>query len=424
MHHSVFRFLWRIVTACKPFLKKIVPSALLKRVQPWATRRKLAVVLSSFQHRFCRSAAPDGVNLIGYIKGEIGLGQSCRLVADALAQSGAAFTIYNVDQIGQMRHSDSTWDSKITNTVPFNINLIHINPSELVAAYFQLPASMWAQHYNIGFWLWELEEFPDEWCLCMGLLDEIWTPAEFVSESIRKKTSLPVRTVPYAISAPTDAACSRSWFHLPENQFLYLTMYDCNSTIQRKNPLGVIAAYKRAFPVENPEVGLVIKVNNPQQADLDMLRASFQGYRNIYLMSDILTKVQVNSLVSCVDVLVSLHRAEGFGLALAEAMLLGTPVVATNWSANTEFMSQETACMIDYSLVPIEEDYGPYKAGNRWADADLEQAAEAMQKLWQDPAFYQQISQNAKRSVTEQLSLERAGRCIQQRIDEIYSRPE
>lgn len=424
MRHSLFHFFWGIVTAWKPFLKKIIPSALLKRIQPWLAQRKLAAVLSSFQHRFCRLSAPDGVNLIGYIKGEIGLGQSCRLVADALSQCGTAFTIYNIDQIGQMRHSDSTWDSKITNTTPFNINLIHINPSELIAAYFQLPESMWAQHYNIGFWLWELEEFPEEWCLCMGLLDEIWTPAEFVSESIRKKTDLPVRTIPYAVSAPTDPAYSRSWFHLPKNQFLYLTMYDCNSTIQRKNPLGVIAAYKRAFPVENPNVGLVIKVNNPQQEDLDTIRSNFQGYQNIYLISDILTKIQVNSLVDCVDVLVSLHRAEGFGLVLAEAMLLGTPVIATNWSANTEFMDRETACMIDYTLVPIEKDCGPYKAGNRWADADLDQAAEAMKRLWQDPAFYQKISQDAKRSVSAQLSLERAGRCIQERIDKIYRQAE
>ena len=86
------------------------------------------------------------------------------------------------------------------------------------------------------------------------------------------------------------------------------------------------------------------------------------GYTNVYLIEGTLNRDQVNSLTKCVDVVVSLHRAEGFGLVLAEAMLLGTPTIATNWSSNTEFMNKDVACMVDYKLITIERDIPPFKS--------------------------------------------------------------
>ena len=111
--------------------------------------------------------------------------------------------------------------------------------------------------YNIGYWLWELEEFPKEWLPAFHLLDEVWTPSEFISQNLRKYTDKPVYTLPYSVTAPADAAYDRDYFHLPKDRFLFLMMYDSGSGMVRKNPLGAIEAFKQAFDRGNKQVGLV-----------------------------------------------------------------------------------------------------------------------------------------------------------------------
>jgi glycosyltransferase involved in cell wall biosynthesis len=417
---KIISLLVRIIDRSKPFLVRILPIGLLRRAKKSMITSCMedldAISLSPIN----RSSSPDGINLIGFIRGEIGLGQSCRLVASGLEATGLPFTIYNYEQTSAMRFSDHSWDEKITNSAPYNINLIHINPYELPLAYLQLGNKVWDSHYDIAFWLWELEKFPEDWCNALNLVDEIWTPSEFASASIRQVTDKPVRTIPYPISAPTDANCTRETFSLPADMFLFLCMYDCNSTMERKNPMGALNAYKQAFSSTIQDVGLVIKVNNPQQKDLQLLRKEFEGYSNIYILTDVLDKQRVNSLIACVDAYVSLHRAEGFGLVPAEAMLLGTPVIATNWSSNTEFMNPDVACMVDFALVTIQEDVGPYKKGNRWADPDIGQAAAFMRRLYQEPEYGRKLAENAQAYIQDHLSLERAATLIKNRIDEIY----
>jgi glycosyltransferase involved in cell wall biosynthesis len=419
---KIISLLVRITDRCKPFLVRILPIGLLRRAKKSMITSYMEDLDSLSFPPIDRSTFPDGINLIGFIRGEIGLGQSCRLVASGLEATDLPFTIYNYEQTSAMRFSDHSWDEKITNTVPYNINLIHINPYELPLAYLQLGNKVWDSHYNIAFWLWELEQFPADWCHALHLVDEIWTPSEFASASIRQVTDKPVRTIPYPISAPTDATCTRETFGLPEDKFLFLCMYDCNSTMERKNPMGALKAYKQAFSSTIQDVGLVIKVNNSQQKDLQLLRKEFEGYSNIFILADILDKPQVNSLIACVDAYISLHRAEGFGLVPAEAMLLGTPVIATNWSSNTEFMNSEVACMVDFAFISIEEDVGPYKKGNRWADPDIAQAADYMRKLYQEPEYARELSEKAQAYIQDHLSLERAAGLIKSRIDEIYEK--
>jgi glycosyltransferase involved in cell wall biosynthesis len=370
--------------------------------------------------RFSRTDFFYGVNLIGYIRGEIGLGQSCRLVAESLHAAEIPFTVFNYEQVSAMRFNDNTWEHKITNTTPFSINIFHINPYEMPLAFLRIGKNVWNKRYNIAFWLWELEKFPKEWENAFFLADEIWTPSEFASQSIRNATSKPVRTIPYALTAPPCGNYDRKYFNLPADKILFLCMYDCNSTIERKNPLGVVSAYKKAFSKKNNQAGLVIKINNPQREDLRLIKSELDGYPNIFILSDVLDKTQVNALISCVDVYVSLHRAEGFGLVPAEAMLLGTPVIATNWSANAEFMDNEVACMVDYTLITIQQDYAHYKAGNRWADPDINQAAEYMKKLCNNENFRNHIAVQAEKHIKKLFAPERIADLIRHRISEIY----
>ncbi len=417
--NGISKLILSITNALKPLLLKIFPIELLRKL-------KGKMISNSFEKLeeinilpYAAGHYQKGVNLIGNIKAETGLGQSCRLVASALEQTDSPMSVYQYTQLGIQKTGDTSWDSKISGELPYDINLIHINPHELGITYLQMDKSAWDYRYNIAYWLWELEEFPDEWTPCFHCLNEIWAPSEFICRAIRKKTDLPVRCMPYHVEAVIHKESGRTDFHLPEDKFLFLMMYDHSSIMERKNPLGVLEAFKQAFTKENEKVGLVIKINNAAREDEESIGAILDGYTNVYLIKETLDRDAVNSLTKCVDVVVSLHRAEGFGLVLAEAMLLGTPTIATNWSSNTEFMNEEVGCMVDYELVTLEKDMPPFQAGNRWADPDILQAAGYMVKLFEDKAFYQSIAKKAKEHAKEVLSMERAAGLIRQRLTEI-----
>ncbi|MGB8452458.1 MAG: glycosyltransferase family 4 protein [Anaerocolumna sp.] len=404
----------------KPLLFRIFPKSLLRYFKGKMIVKSLVNMGKLEIEPFQRSKYKDGINLIGNIKAETGLGQSFRLVTDEINISDYKFTILNYSQLGSSLDKNEQWNHKVSTDLPYNVNLIHINPHELGLAFTQLHKSVWDYRYNIAFWLWEIEEFPDEWVPCFNCLDEIWTPSEFISQSIRKKTNLPVKTIPYCVSVKIQKNPSRKYFNLPEEQFLFLTMYDHNSIVERKNPIAVINAFKKAFDSSNTKVGLVIKINNTTKDDLRMIETAMKGYSNYYIMTETFSKADVNSLIQITDVLVSLHRAEGFGLVLAEAMMLGTPTIATNWSSNTEFMNTEVSCLVKYDMKIIEKDLGPFKKGNRWADPDVGDAAGYMRELYDNPLYYKKIADKAKSYIDDKLSMDKATQLINHRIKEIY----
>lgn len=406
-----------VLGRAKPILLKLFPHAFLRQM-----KRKM--VENSFQKMeqvpiepFCREKYKDGINLIGNIKAETGLGQSCRLVAKELEGSKIPYSLYQYNQLGDMTERDyPEFSEKFSEKLPYNINLIHINPYDLGLAFLE-NHEMWDGRYNIGFWLWESEEFPQEWLPCFHCFHEIWTPSEFISNAIRKKTKLPVVTVPYHIEMPGNIKKDRSSFGLPKDQFLFLVMYDRNT--RRKNPEGAIEAFKRAFKPED-KAGLVLKINNCVPQELQRLKKQLQDYKNVYFLTEVMTREDVNCLIKSVDVLVSLHHAEGFGLVMAEAMLLGTPAIATNWSANTEFMTPETSCLVDAPLVTLTEDTGLFKKGNRWAEPDISQAAGYMRQLYEKPQLCSQLSWQANMDIRQRLSMEQAAARIKERLEHIY----
>lgn len=416
------RGIYDLAEALKPVLLRIIPPDILRKIKNQLIHYRFTKTYNSITHTFEKEAFPDGINLIGSIRAGHGLGQSCRLVANELENSSVPVCIYDfVFSEDPVRLDDHSFDDKIKNQLEFNINLIHLNPSNFCYSYFRVDKSFWEKRYNIGFWLWELEEFPDNWKLAFKGLDEIWTPSEYISKNLRKITDLPVVTIPYCVTAPVDEKYDRAYFSLPEDKFLFLMMYDSNSMIERKNPLGVIEAFKKAFTKENHDVGLIIKVNNCNKEDISILKNNLSDYDNIYLLTNSLTKIQVNSLIKCADVLVSLHRAEGFGLVMAEAMIVGTPCIATNYSSNTEFMNSDVACMVGFKITEVKKKNPVYPVGAKWAEPDLEEASEYMRKLWKDKNYFQKVSRNAESYIKSKLSLQSAVTLIENRVNEIYA---
>lgn len=404
----------------KPLLKKVVPKTVLQCGKQHLTKRITREISHIKMIPYCENAFPTGINMIGPVDSATGLGQSFRLMERVIRDVNIPYLIYNSAPNAPNKIDSSCYNDRISSDLKYSINLWHINLSEFAQTYAAMGKGAFDRHYNIAFWLWELEDFPDEWVPFINLLDEIWTPSEFISKSIRKKTNKPVYTIPYYVTAEIDKGkYDREYFGLPKKKFLFLMMYDSLSVKERKNPEGVIKAFKKAFSPEQENVGLVIKINSAGEKEIEWIRRQLQGYKNVFLINRNMEKIEVNSLVACADVLVSLHRAEGFGLVLAEAMLNHIPVIATNWSANTEFMNEEVACMVGYQLKELEKDILPYRKGNRWAEPDISEAAEYMKKLFESAEYRVELMADSYKYIVQKLGLKKVKGLLEERINYI-----
>ena len=360
-----------------------------------------------------------GINLIGYARTESGLGESCRLAANAITTTNVPFGIIDY-QKNPSRKNDFSWLHKEIKKPIYQTNIFHINAYELFMGYKsrKLPQQYFRNHYNIGFWHWELPEFPDEWNSSFQLVDEIWVPSSFIYESISKKSPVPVLRMPHGIKVNISNSFNRESWGLPHNQFLFLCMFDTLSFQERKNPQAVIEAFKSAFSGESSPVGLVIKVNSSCYVsnELNDLKMRINGFSNIYLIDTVLTRDEVNCLINSIDCYISLHRSEGFGLPLAEAMYLGKPVIATNWSGNIDFMNSTNSCPVNYRLINIGDDYGPYKAYQKWAEPDVEHAANYMKKIVKDEEWRKKLSSMGKESIRFHFSPGKIGNMYKKRL--------
>lgn len=359
-----------------------------------------------------------GINLIGYIRAEMGLGEGARSEAKAMDSAGIPYCIIDYEELNPARKNDNSFVHRIVENPVYGINLLHVNADCTQFAYKKLKR-LFDKRYTIGYWAWELSEFPDEWLGSLDYVDEVWVPSTFVQNAINRKTRKPVICIPHSISKYAMKYYGREYFGLPESKYLFLMVYDENSIQQRKNPEGCIDAFKKSFGGRDNEVGLVIKVNNPSRNDLSELNKLVNLHPNIYVIDKIYNRHEMDSLFSVCNCYVSLHRSEGFGLTIAEAMYLGKPVIATNWSGNVDYMGDSNSACVDYTLVELERDYGPYIKGNIWAEPDIDHASWWMKKIYVDRELSQKMGKRARNTIREKLSPGAVGGLISSRLNMI-----
>lgn len=273
--------------------------------------------------------------------------------------------------------------------------------------------------YRIAYWYWEFDSAPESWTNFARDVDEVWVATEFVARGVRKRVDVPVRTLFPGVKLGHFTPRDKTYFGLDKSAYVFLFTFHMMSVMERKNPLGLVRAFKQAF-ASTENAALVLKVSfgerHPQQ--LQALRKACEGAR-ITVIDEVFSADKVLSLMHACDAYVSLHRSEGLGLTMAEAMLMGKPVIATGFSSNVDFMDDSNSLLVPYELVKLAEPIPPYDAGMEWAEPSTHQAAAHMRKLYENREWARELGAKARASALANLSVEAAGRRISQRLEEI-----
>jgi glycosyltransferase involved in cell wall biosynthesis len=353
------------------------------------------------------------LDLYGYLSRWLGLGECARLFAHALIGSGSPVVLHDVDIDIPHQRRDHTLTGYFGGASVSRNNLFFINPDYWEAALRSIGGDRHG-HLIMGYWFWELERFPRSWMPAFDRVDKILVSSSFVERAVRDVCEKPVVRVPIPLVPRAGSGLQRRHFGLAHDDYVFLCSYDFSSTIARKNPRAVIEAFHRAFPSGDEKVCLLLKSSNGQQYPeclIDLARQA-GGDRRILIRDDMLERNDLWALQHCCDAYVSLHRCEGFGLGMAEAMCLGKPVVATAYSGNMDYMNVANSCPVDYRMIPVNEGEYPFADGQQWADPDVGQAASHMRRLHEDRAWGRRLGAQAAMDMARDYSVEASLRAL------------
>jgi glycosyltransferase involved in cell wall biosynthesis len=378
---------------------------------------------------FARRHAKLGLNIAGFLTADLGVGESARCMVRAADAAAIPAALVPLKLNCKNRLGDQTYAARLQETNPHGVNVIHLDPPASRDIDHHHGKAFRAGKYNIAYFAWELPEFPDAWVPSFDYYDEIWCPSDFTTAAIAMKSPLPVLTMPHAISVPnpldvggvpSPRSALRARFSLPPDRFLFLTLFDLNSYAARKNPHATIEAFRQSG-LAGQGAALVLKVQNVSgnEHDFAALHAAVRDLPGTVFITDTLSRADIYALEAACDCFVSLHRSEGFGLAVAECMALGKPVISTDWSATAEFVTRENGCPVRAQLVTLEKSHGPYAKGATWAEADVAHAAECMRKLFYDRALAARLGAAAQTTIAERFSPAVIGARYRKRLEAI-----
>ncbi len=349
--------------------------------------------------RAWRRGQPGGepVTVAGLHSSSIGIGRGARLFAVALRQAGVWLQAQDVAATIQTARDLDT-GSTPTPLEGGGVLVSHLNPPELVLWLQRTAARGLRGRRHIGYWAWELAILPDSWTSAFAYLDEVWCPSSFTADAVRARAppGVPVHVVPHPVFMIPRLPPDRARFDLPEDACVVLAALDLKSTSARKNPLGAIAAYRQAVPAPDGRSLLLCKLAGGSAAPerLAEVEAAIAGRSDILLLQRVLSEADMTRLIASADIVLSLHRAEGFGLLPAEALWLGKPVVATAWSGVMDFLDEQSAVLVPWGRRPVQDVQAMYADG-WWAEPDLAAAADHLRRLIADPLARAQLGARA-----------------------------
>ncbi|WP_077218258.1 glycosyltransferase [Acidithiobacillus albertensis] len=360
---------------------------------------------------------PFGVNIIGYISGNLGLGVFARSVVSSLLNIGVKVSILDVDPGHNRWRHDISFDylSLPPEKLQYSIN-IFLFPPETMSWLLPIMGNSLRifERVNVLWTMWELPKIPREWYFGLQLMDLIMGGSPFVTASVATSLDGPIvldAAVPHVL--PVHQKYLRDHFLLPEDKIVFLSAYEPFSDPQRKNPFAAIDAFRRGVGNSQKAI-LIIKVNSTGDYWREELLRFIANDSRIIIFEKLLSYDDTISLYNCCDVFISLHRAEGFGLVPLEFMALGKPVIATAWSGNMAYMDADCACLVSYKLIPVNGSIRAYQtdfigSGVQWADPSVEEAAVWIEMLLNNSQLRSDIGQKAAKAAA--IYFDKANKC-------------
>lgn len=363
----------------------------------------------------------SGVNIIGPVFGELGIGEDVRQLASTILSLGIPISIINYPQIGNFSENPySALESYITNDFIHGCNIFCMPLVESYRFFSEYGCAEFQGRYNVGYAPWELEYWPTEFSFLGCLFDEIWASSSHTYKAFQEGLQQPVYQVPLVVDIPdlNLLEAERQDIQVDQVGFKFLYVFDCNSTFSRKNPHDVVLAFQKAFG-QQEDVSLVLKTMHYKHDD-QLLDAAIRGNQNITLINDCFSRSRLLALYKECDVYVSLHKAEGFGRTIAEAMLLRKPTIVSNYSGNVDFCTEETSFLVQGSLEEVAPFSYPFWRQNRWFLPDIDSAADQMVECFNHPSLRNAKARAALEFVRYNFSVEAVRETVGRRLSEIF----
>lgn len=365
----------------------------------------------------------ENIALVGHPFAPTGRGEDVRCTFRSLRHASIKPKLVDIYELSIPDETEHLEFSHVCTKQSSEINIFHINADEVEQALTHLSFNQPWTGYNIIYPAWELANYPEQWGNELDKFDEIWAPSKFIYDSIKPACKKPVFHMPLACEVSLTSFLSRRYFGLPEDKYTFLFLFDIRSYIQRKNPLSIITAFRKLLK-QRPysKAHLVLKISGGASSPKDLLNFKDKLSdisNNVTIIEKSMSDNEIKNLLRNSDCFISLHRSEGFGRGMAEAMYLGKPVIATSFSGNMDFMNHETSLEVGYELTAVNNGEYPHAKNQTWANADTDQATNYMMTLVDNPGTGLSIGAKAGLHIHSKFGYQASGQKYLNRLNKI-----